>query len=462
MPNGLVSANGYSGDEEELLQLEKICRELRKEKEMLQELLLHERSINAELIKRFESDAIVVSEARSRDKKYIDELERKLRNCSQEIGFLQDQLNLRSTEVTYLGEQVHSLELKVGEASKLHEEISLLKEEVAQYDSQQTFFMFELEQKEAELLKSRQQISNLEAVMSSDTLEYQCEIETMKLEILSLEQRCCIAEKLCEQATQEKTRMDALFEEHGVHVEGTQHTINCLEKENEESCGKLRTIEGKTEIPLWKAQTQHNEWMNNCWTTMPVSRRSDKDLLLKPTDSLCSPNDSGSNLLFSPQHCRLVLPSFSQAVTYEEVSNPFLSKLVLPTAWDNCVKDEMERMSIQIRESDQLIGQLKDELREVKLRAKEEAEDLAQEMAELRYQTMGMLEEECKRRACIEEASIRRIQELEAQVSNEKSQSVLATKNSHDVEEQAEARSTEIQRLQDACGECILHTQPMG
>ncbi|CAA6662952.1 unnamed protein product [Spirodela intermedia] len=403
MPNGLASANAYSGDEEELLQLEKICRELRKEKEMLQELLLHERSINAELIKRFESDAIAVSEARSRDKKYIDELERKLRNCSQEIGFLQDQLNLRSTEVTYLGEQVHSLELKVGEASKLHEEISLLKEEVAQYDSQQTFFMFELEQKEAELLKSRQQISNLEAVMSSDTLEYQCEIETMKLEILSLEQRCCIAEKLCEQATQEKTRMDALFEEHGVHVEGTQHTINCLEKEK-------------------------------------------------------------------------------RIVTYEEVSNPFVSKLALPTAWDNCVKDEMERMSIQIRESDQLIGQLKDELREVKLRAKEEAEDLAQEMAELRYQTMGMLEEECKRRACIEEASIRRIQELEAQVSNEKSQSVLATKNSHDAEEQTEARSTEIQRLQDAlkallvnretesllntescsCGECILHTQPMG
>lgn len=50
------------------------------------------------------------------------------------------------------------------------------------------------------------------------------------------------------------------------------------------------------------------------------------------------------------------------------------------------------------------------------MRAKEEAEDLAQEMAELRYQITGLLEEECKRRACIEQASLQRIAQLEAQV----------------------------------------------
>lgn len=50
------------------------------------------------------------------------------------------------------------------------------------------------------------------------------------------------------------------------------------------------------------------------------------------------------------------------------------------------------------------------------MKAKEEAEDLAQEMAELRYQITGLLEEECKRRACIEHASLLRIAELEAQV----------------------------------------------
>lgn len=55
-------------------------------------------------------------------------------------------------------------------------------------------------------------------------------------------------------------------------------------------------------------------------------------------------------------------------------------------------------------------------MRDEKLKAKEEAEDLAQEMAELRYQITGLLEEECKRRACIEHASLLRIAELEAQV----------------------------------------------
>lgn len=50
------------------------------------------------------------------------------------------------------------------------------------------------------------------------------------------------------------------------------------------------------------------------------------------------------------------------------------------------------------------------------MRAKEEAEDLVQEMAELRYQFTSLLEEECKRRACFEHASLQRIAELEAEV----------------------------------------------
>lgn len=50
------------------------------------------------------------------------------------------------------------------------------------------------------------------------------------------------------------------------------------------------------------------------------------------------------------------------------------------------------------------------------MKAKEEAEDMAQEMAELRYQITGSLEEECKRRAYIEQVSLQRIAELEAQV----------------------------------------------
>lgn len=37
-------------------------------------------------------------------------------------------------------------------------------------------------------------------------------------------------------------------------------------------------------------------------------------------------------------------------------------------------------------------------------------------MAELRYQITEKLEQECKRRSCVEQASLQRIAELEAQV----------------------------------------------
>lgn len=59
---------------------------------------------------------------------------------------------------------------------------------------------------------------------------------------------------------------------------------------------------------------------------------------------------------------------------------------------------------------------MQDELKEEKLKAKEEAEDLTQEMAELRYKMTCLVDEERKRRVRIEQASLQRIAELEAQV----------------------------------------------
>lgn len=50
-------------------------------------------------------------------------------------------------------------------------------------------------------------------------------------------------------------------------------------------------------------------------------------------------------------------------------------------------------------------------------KAKEEAEDLTQEMAELRYQLMEMIEQERELRAQAEQASVLRVVELESQVS---------------------------------------------
>lgn len=62
---------------------------------------------------------------------------------------------------------------------------------------------------------------------------------------------------------------------------------------------------------------------------------------------------------------------------------------------------------------------MQEELKQEKLKAKEEAEDLTQEMAELRYKMTCLLDEERNRRVCIEQASLQRISELEAQIKRD-------------------------------------------
>ncbi|CAN6184285.1 unnamed protein product [Urochloa humidicola] len=110
----------------------------------------------------------------------------------------------------------------------------------------------------------------------------------------------------------------------------------------------------------------------------------------------------------------------------------------------------LERMAKQNEESELLIEQLKEELREQKLKAKEDAEDLTQEMAELRYQITGMLDEEYKRRSCIEQAAIQHIQELETQVSKEKTKLSGALRQLQESHELAHKQAMEIKKLNDA------------
>ncbi|KAF9667662.1 hypothetical protein SADUNF_Sadunf15G0047000 [Salix dunnii] len=89
----------------------------------------------------------------------------------------------------------------------------------------------------------------------------------------------------------------------------------------------------------------------------------------------------------------------------------------------------MERMSHEIRKYEVLVKQLKDELREEESKANEEPDDLAQKMVELRYQMTGLLEERC---ACIEQASLQRISELEAQIEREQRKFFAAVRHIHE------------------------------
>ncbi|KAK0586691.1 hypothetical protein LWI29_010841 [Acer saccharum] len=388
-----------SSSSEELLQVGSRCRELRKEKDLLRE----SQSQSFQLIKRLELHVKSLSEARSEDRKQIQKLERELMNCSQEIGdYLKDQLNARNAEVDCLNEHVHNLELKLVDMENTEDKVGQLEEELNRSNSERLLLIEELQSKEEELQNSTLCIEKLEESMSSSALESQCEIESLKLDIMGLEKSCFEVTKIQNENVHEKARMNSLIEELESRTQDSQKIIECLDNENKELREKLVTSELNARAFCQKIE----EWME----------KEDRTEI----SSLSFVRDLERYLTIS-----------EQMSSCGKVFGALLSKLALVQAPDADLKEKMESMSVKICEYELLVKQLKEELREEKLKAKEEAEDLAQEMAELRYQMTGLLEEECRRRACIEQASLQRIAELEAQIQKETKRCVAVGRYIH-------------------------------
>ncbi|XP_068653753.1 uncharacterized protein [Aristolochia californica] len=375
----------------------------------------------------FENEVKSLKIACSEDKKYIEKLERELRNCSQEIGYLRDQLNLRNTEAECMAAHVHSLELKLREIKILNEKISFLKEKLQKSDSDRYLLIQKLERKESELEKSNLCIEKLETALSSVALEAECEIEGMKLDLVAMESSVRETEKVREESSQEKDRMQSWIQVLEAKLESSNKRICILENENKELHKMLEESERNSNMLYHKIEEQLDEWIKSM------------------SSSGCFPPESLVFMKPSSSELDNEVPEPKGTCTFEDVLGPLVSKLAIVTASDERLKDEVEKMSYGIHESEQLIEQLKEELREERLKAKEEAEDLTQEMAELRYQITDMLEQECKRRACIEQASLLRITELEAQVQNERQRSSIAFRQLHETQKLMKAWSTKVQ-----------------
>ncbi|KAH8961384.1 hypothetical protein BDL97_05G047600 [Sphagnum fallax] len=109
---------------------------------------------------------------------------------------------------------------------------------------------------------------------------------------------------------------------------------------------------------------------------------------------------------------------------------------------------ELQKKEQQLVELREIVSQMKVELAAEKEKAKEEAEDLTQEMAELRYQLMEMVEQERELRAQVEQASVLRVEELEAQVKDARKEVLHSLVRRREAEENAEGCTLELQRLQ--------------
>lgn len=375
---------------------------------------------------RLESNANAQVSWHVEDRRYVEELEKELRNCSQEIGYLQDQLNLRNVEANYMAENVHSLELKLAAMGKLNEKIKLLSEELVRSESQRLILMQELKCREEELQESVLQIEQLETSVSSISLDSECEVESIKLSVTALEQRCLEAESISQEAVAENDKLNQRLKEFELRLQEAEEEISHLEQEKTVLLENLRTSKRSAGESFCKVREQLDKWLKQ------------NSSLLTDEYNHCLSHESINEFLLSGETCAC-----------GEVLGPFLSKLAVVTAQDDKLKVEIEKMSSQISESELLVKQLKEELREEKLKAKEEAEDLTQEMAELRYQITSMLEEECKRRACIEQASLLRIQELESQLQKEREKSSSALRRLQEAHDLVEIRSMGIRQLKE-------------
>lgn len=136
----------------------------------------------------------------------------------------------------------------------LHPKFKFLEEESFQLQILNTCSLLQEHgrQKEIELENDALHIERLESALLSIQLESQCELESMKFDMMTLEQRCFEAERLCEQSVQEKIHMD-------VRLKEAQQKFTSLERENVELREKLSVFERGIKALLSK--------MENCLDT---------------------------------------------------------------------------------------------------------------------------------------------------------------------------------------------------
>ncbi|KAM0842518.1 hypothetical protein ACQ4PT_058323 [Festuca glaucescens] len=177
---------------------------------------------------KLQLDRNAASRACQKDRQYIEKLETELSNCYQEIDYLQDQLNIRNIEANIMGEHIHGLELKLTELEKFPERVRVMDNDLMRSDSQCWLLMEEVQRKEEEMQKAALQIEKLESV----TLDSQCEIESLKLDLTTLEQRLFDAESFGQHAAEYKAKIEKHLKEYELQLQEARKTIDHLEVEN--------------------------------------------------------------------------------------------------------------------------------------------------------------------------------------------------------------------------------------
>ncbi|KAL2482314.1 myosin heavy chain-related [Forsythia ovata] len=145
----------------------------------------------------------------------------------------------------------------------LEEEVGRLRKQMKISESEKSFLMQEIEDRDFELRNSTLCIEKLEESISSVGLEYQCEIESMKLDLMALEQNLFETKKTLEERTQENVTMIELIQEHELQIQEAEKDVECLDKENKDLKEKLQASDKNAKSFVQKVEEQFREWLVN-------------------------------------------------------------------------------------------------------------------------------------------------------------------------------------------------------
>lgn len=167
----------------------------------------------------------------------------------------------RNSSLNYPGEQSCSCHFKLADMKSLEVEVGRLKEQIKLSDFERSLLMQEIEDKDEAIRCSASRIGNLEESISSMALEYQCEIESIKLDASTLEQNLSEAKELLEEKSRENSKANELIEELETQNGDAYNVIKRLMKENEYLKEKLQNSGSSITAFVNDVEKELNDWL---------------------------------------------------------------------------------------------------------------------------------------------------------------------------------------------------------
>lgn len=136
-----------------------------------------------------------------------------------------------------------------------------MKEQTKMSEFERSLLMQEMEDKDEEIRCSASRVENLEESISSMALEYQCEIESIKLDASTLEHNLFETKKLLEEKTQENSTLNGLIEDLEARNQDTYQVIERLWKENNDLTEKLQISDLSVRAFVKDVEEQLHGWL---------------------------------------------------------------------------------------------------------------------------------------------------------------------------------------------------------